>query len=159
MVDRVRLMLQVLEKREQDSRRELARQAREVAAKQAKVTSVDQWIDTVNKTLQEAIDARNAGGPRTVASMIESDTHAKALSAGSQQLRQLRVTAQQAVDAAIPKQKLAAREWQRSDARLDRMELLARKARIKRALKVSDAEDEAHADRRPSHSMTGGKSP
>ena len=155
MVDRVRLMLQVLEKREQDARRELARKAREVAAKQAKVASVDQWIDTVNRTMQETIEARYSGGPRTVAALIESDNHAKALSSGSRQLRQVRAAAQQAVDEAIPQQKLAARDWQRSDARLDRMELLARKARIKRALKVSEAEDEAHSERR----LPGGKSP
>jgi cell wall-associated NlpC family hydrolase len=148
MVDRVRLMLRILEKREQDSRRELARKAREVAARKTKVASVDQWIATVNRTLQEAIDARHASGPRTVASLIESDNHTKALSSGSQQLRQVRVTAQQAVDEAIPQQQLAAREWRRSEARLDRVQQLARKSRIKRAAKVSEAEDEAHAERR-----------
>jgi hypothetical protein len=148
VVDRVQLMLRVLEKREQDSRRELARKAREVVTKKAKVVSVDQWIDTVGKTLQQAIDARHSGGPRTVASMIESDNHAKALSSGSQQLRQLRVNAQQAVDEAIPQQQLAAQEWHRSEARLDRVKVLAKRARIKQASKVSDAEDEAHAERR-----------
>jgi hypothetical protein len=147
MADRIALMIRVLQQRELDGRQALARAARDVASKQATVAFADQSIATFDEKLSAVLASRYANGARTVAALLESDDESKKLSVALARLRTLRIAAQRELDEAKERQQLAARQWRRDEGRLKHIEFLARRERIARAARVSEAEDEAHVER------------
>jgi hypothetical protein len=147
MADRMNFMIRVLQQRETEARQALARVARDVASKQATLVFADQSIATLDEKLSAVLVSRYANGARTVAALLESDSESKKLSVALARLRALRVAAQRELDEAKERQQLAARQWKRDEARLKHIEFLARRERIARAARVSEAEDEAHVER------------
>jgi hypothetical protein len=144
----LRLMIRVLQQREGDARRVLARLTRDVQTNQAALAATERAIASVDQLMKIALSLRYTTSTRTVAALLESDEYTRTLRTTADRLRQLRTQAQRVLDESIARQQAAARHWRRDEARLEHIQTLAHRERVAQAVRVSEAEDEAHAERR-----------
>jgi len=154
VTEHTRLMIRVLDRRETRTRLTLSRLTREVAQKRAAIQALDKLISAVRTRMRVVCDARYSNGPRTVAALTELEDHTRALRDQSEQLQQLRRRAQHGLDELVARQRSAAQQWRRSEARLGHVESLARRERIARFARGCELDDEAYTERQSAAGST-----
>lgn len=140
-------IIRVFERREQKVRLEIARLAREVAAKQDSLVALDETIAAVERRARENSDARFTDGVRSVGKLLELEQNSQSLRAGRAELETIRQRSEQALAALIDQQRALSKQWRKEETRLAHVTDLAQRERVLADVRQFDADDEAFSER------------
>lgn len=149
-------IIRVFERREQKVRLEVARLAREVAAKQDSLVTLDETIAAVERRARNNSDSRFADGGRSVAELLELEQNSQSLRAGRAELEILRQQSKQALAALIDQQRALSKQWRKEEVRLTHVTDLARHERVLADVRQFDADDEDFTERYGMAALHGG---
>jgi hypothetical protein len=138
----VQSMIRVLAWRERKSREALARLSRAIATVDAEIRTVEQVIAAVDARINANLNARLAGRPVSVATLLELEQHTQSLVSGRERVVELKRKSEHNLAELRVRQRNDARRWRRDEVKLTHARALARRETILRAARTAEAQEQ-----------------
>ena len=142
MTHAIHSMIQVLEWRERKSRQELARLSGTIAAVAAEIRTVEEVIAAVDARISANLNARLAGEPVSVATLLALEQHTQTLVSGRERVAELKRQSERKLAELRVRQRTDARHWRRDEVKLMHARALARRETILHAARQAEAQEE-----------------
>jgi hypothetical protein len=139
----VNSLIQVLEWRARKSRQALARLSRAIAAVDAEIRTVEQVIAAVDARINANLNARLAGDPVSVVTLMELEQHTQTLVSGRERVADLKRQSEHKLAELRVRQRSDARRWHRDEVKLIHARELARREAILSAARQAEAQEQA----------------
>lgn len=142
MVKSMRAMIPVFEMRERRSRIALARITQDIDGKRVLLNAADHMLGAIASQMTASADARFSGGARTVAELMDSERHLRALREAQARLSGMRREAEGEIEALESSRGTLARQWSRDETKRLHADEYHRRMRALRVARRAEAADE-----------------